>query len=147
MDFDEFDPKKESYCFIRNIAIPPFKIQQPSSNYRKTQARNKNGSDTDAKKFLNFDSDGSNDKMDGMIFLGKRKTLTNKEKGKQKINASDRTCRIAKRKVTFPSPQNKTYYYNQDFALARPLKIRSPIEAKTQQKKKETKMIYRRIDH
>lgn len=32
MVFDEFDPEMENYCFIENIAVPPLKIQQPSSD-------------------------------------------------------------------------------------------------------------------
>lgn len=48
-----------------------------------------------------------------------------------------------KRKVSFPSPQNKTYYYNQDFTPARPLKFRSPFDTKAQPKKKDGKMVYK----
>lgn len=96
------------------------------------------------------DEDGDEMETVEKKYTGKRKALTTKEKGKQKNSNDEGTGQIIERRVTFTSPQNKTYYYNQDYALAWPLKIRSPIVenrsptvAKVHTKGKQGKMIYR----
>ena len=72
-EYDEFDSKKESYRFVRNIAVTPLKIQQPNSDQRRTPTRIPNDNDINIKEISNSDNDGSNDKIAEVKFTGKRK--------------------------------------------------------------------------
>lgn len=122
--FDEYDVTSESYLFRGNSACPP---------------ENVISSDSQLLKGCLSETPGDSEPM-----IEPKKADT-KGKGKQICASPDMNLKF-KRKVTFPSPQNQTLFFNPSYAPAKPI---TPMGQPSQTKSnlnKQTK-IMKSSDH
>ena len=129
-NFDEHNLEAEKYNVKGSFAYPPKtlidKEKAPTGNKRKPERRQKNSifqSTRNKAIIIFYNSDG------GRNLGGRLKSIIigSTDKGKSLMVYEDQHTHSLnpyhKRKVSFPSPKNKTFFYNPDSAPAKPISI------------------------